>query len=162
LVAVAQTESHLDPLAVHDNTTHRSYSPATKADAVLTAQQLITEGHNLDLGMMQINTGNLGWLRLTIERAFDPCQSLKAGAAVLTAISRYNTGSHTAGFSNGYVRRVLTALHELPSTNSPRAQINAVPRGGDIPPGSGANARWNPFLEPASTPLELTFRTRKE
>ena len=58
---------------------------------------------------MQINRGNFAWLGLTVDAAFDPCRSIAAGAAVLTQISRYNTGSPTAGFRNGYVARVLAA-----------------------------------------------------
>jgi hypothetical protein len=57
----------------------------------------------------QINQQNFGWLGLAAGHAFEPCRSLAAGAAVLTAFSRYNTGSPRAGFDNGYVARVLAA-----------------------------------------------------
>ena len=109
LAAVAQTESHLDPLAIHDNTEGRSYQPGDTARAIGLAHRLIAERHSVDLGLMQINSGNSRWLGLTVEDAFDPCRSIAAGAAVLTAYSRYNTGSPTAGFRNGYVARVLVA-----------------------------------------------------
>ena len=102
LAAVAQTESQLDPLAIGDNTAHRSYRPRDKAEAVELARQLMAEGHDLDLGLMQINQGNLGWLGVALEDAFEPCASLWAGATMLTALSRYNTGSPGGGFANGY------------------------------------------------------------
>jgi type IV secretion system protein VirB1 len=35
LTAIARTESGLDPLAIHDNSTKRSYRPKDQAEAVL-------------------------------------------------------------------------------------------------------------------------------
>ena len=110
LAAIAQTESTRDPLAIRDNTTHLSHRPRDKDEAVAIARNLISEGHNLDLGLMQINRGNFAWLGLTLEAAFDPCRSIAAGAAVLTQISRYNTGSPAAGFLDASVRARLTIL----------------------------------------------------
>jgi hypothetical protein len=89
LAAIAQTESGLDPFAIGDNTAHRSYHPAAKPEAIALTAQLAAEGHDLDLGLMQINQRNFGWLGLAGEDAFEPCRSLAAGAAVLTAFSRY-------------------------------------------------------------------------
>jgi type IV secretion system protein VirB1 len=108
LAAIAQTESGLDPLAVGDNTAHRSYHPAAKSEAVALAAQLAAAGHDLDLGLMQINQRNFGWLGLTAGDAFEPCDSLAAGAAVLTALSRYNTGKSSSPAGMVYARRVLS------------------------------------------------------
>lgn len=55
---------------------------------------------------MQINSANFGWLGLTMMDALDPCRSIAAGAEVLTAYSRYNTGSPTRGIKNGYAASV--------------------------------------------------------
>jgi type IV secretion system protein VirB1 len=148
LAAIAQTESHLDPLAISDNTAHRSYRPKDKTEAVALARQLIGAGHSVDSGLMQINNANMKWLDLSIPDAFEPCASLAAGAKVLTSLSRYNSGSPTASIP--YAVRVLAAAADL---NSPRAQPTAVPRGGDFPSGSGAKPhephRWNAFPDPA-------------
>jgi hypothetical protein len=49
------------------------------------------------------------------------------------------------------------------STNSPREHHPgnvSHAAGGNPPQAPGANTRWNPFIEPAATPLELTFRRR--
>ena len=108
LAAIAQTESGLDPLAVGDNTAHRSYHPAAKPEAIALAAQLAAEGHDLDLGLMQINRRNFGWLGLASADAFEPCRSLAAGAAVLTALSRYNTGKSSSPVGMDYARRVLS------------------------------------------------------
>src|SRR5271170_212239 len=67
LAAVAETESHLDPLAIHDNTERRSYQPGDAASAIGLAHRLIAEGHSVDLGLMQINSGNSRWLGLTVR-----------------------------------------------------------------------------------------------
>ena len=108
LAAIAQTESGLDPLAVGDNTAHRSYHPAAKPEAMALAAQLAAEGHDLDLGLMQINRRNFGWLGLASADAFEPCRSLAAGAAVLTALSRYNTGKSSSPVGMDYARCVLS------------------------------------------------------
>ena len=148
IAAIVQTESRGDALAIHDNTDRRSYAPQSKGEAIALARRLYDAGHNYDSGITQINNRNLGWLGLTLEDVFDPCKAMGAAAALLTSFSRYNTGSPTAGFANGYVRRVLTATAD---PNSPRAQHSADPRGGDDPPGSGAKPvhQWNAFPDPA-------------
>ena len=125
LAAVARTESGFDALAIHDNTSGRSYRPATQAEAAALANRLVTvQGHSVDLGLMQINSANLPRLSLAPAEAFDPCRSLGAAQHVLTgsyiapalaggeqasldqALSRYNTGHSTRGIANGYVQRV--------------------------------------------------------
>ncbi len=130
LAAVARTESRFNSLAIGDNTTGRSHSPATPAEAVTTATALLVEGHSLDLGLMQVNSANLPGLGLTVADAFDPCRSLAAGArlladgfrrapeedaqrALVRALSRYNTGSPVRGVANGYVAKVQASAAEL-------------------------------------------------
>jgi len=113
LTAIARTESGLDPLAIHDNSTGRSYRPQDQAEAVRVAAPLLAAGHSIDAGLMGINVGNWRWLGLTAETVFDPCENIRAGATVLTAFSRYNTGSPTRGFRNGYVQRVVVKTHPL-------------------------------------------------
>jgi type IV secretion system protein VirB1 len=121
LAAIARTESRLDPYAVHDNATGRSYWPRDKAEAVAIATPLLAAGHSIDVGLMGINAGNWRWLGLTIETVFDPCPNIRAGATVLTAFSRYNTGSPTRGLRNGYVASVIAAGRALPPVSVARA-----------------------------------------
>jgi type IV secretion system protein VirB1 len=143
LAAVARTESGFDALAVGDNTARHSYHPASQQEAIDLAQRLMDEGHNLDLGMMQINSGNFGWLGLTVETAFDPCQSLRAGATVLAQLSRYNSGSPTASLA--YAVRVISAEkggtptlpHSTPTAVASEEQHAAAPH------------RWLAFSDPA-------------
>jgi type IV secretion system protein VirB1 len=131
LAAVAAAESGLDPLAIYDNTAAEAWRPRSRPEAVALARYLIGAGHTVDLGLMQIDSRNLARLRLAVAEAFDPCASLAAGARVLAdayrggtthsaqqaalrvAFSRYNTGSPTSGFRNGYVARVLAAARRV-------------------------------------------------
>src|SRR6202048_804216 len=130
IVAEAAVESGLDPLAIHDNTTGRTFHPATVEEAMQISTQLDAAGGNYDVGLMQINRRNFVWLHLTLAGAFDPRRSIEAGAAVMVSLSRYNTGN-LRGFENGYVEKVLAASRRLndapvPSTPLPGA-TSAMP-----------------------------------
>lgn len=132
LAAVAQAESHLNTLAIHDNVTGRTYAPASAAEAVRIATDLVTvKRHSADLGVMQVNSANLAPFGMSISDAFDACKSIAAGARVLVAgyqapasgqdaqpalmraLSRYNTGNPSRGFTNGYVQRVQLAAGQV-------------------------------------------------
>jgi len=127
LEAVASTESELDPWTLHDNTTGVSVKGGSLEAALANARRWIGRGDSVDLGLMQINSANLGALGMTARAALDPCASLAGGAAVLQAayaggktsaeqqaallmaLSRYNTGSPFKGIMDGYTRRVIAA-----------------------------------------------------
>lgn len=142
LAAVAGAESGFNTLAIHDNTTHRNVAVRDKAGAIVIAARLIAAGHSVDLGLMQIDSGNLAGLGLTVRAAFDACASVRAAgrllaadyrpggkgrqAALLEALSRYNTGNAWRGFQNGYVRRVVvTARHVVPEID-PTDQVRSA------------------------------------
>jgi type IV secretion system protein VirB1 len=128
--AIMRTESGFDPLALHINGGVRLRSPPqTAAQAAVWSQWLIDHGYSVDMGLMQINSRNLASLQLTAADVFEPCQNIKAGAAILTAeygksvqasgagsrallqaISAYNTGTFTGGFRNGYVSKVVMRM----------------------------------------------------
>jgi hypothetical protein len=95
-------------------------------EAVVTAKWLIAHGYNIDMGLGQINSINLAKLTLSVEDVFDPCKNLAAAAVLLrsnyqsasrkvpggqaalhAALSAYNTGSFSRGFTNGYVQKVI-------------------------------------------------------
>jgi type IV secretion system protein VirB1 len=152
LTAVAKTESGLNPTVLHDNTTGVTDIPSTQNVALLEAQDWISKGHSVDVGLMQINSRNLPALGMSIAEAFDPCDSLAAGAAILRAaygggntpaeqqvamliaLSRYNTGSPFAGIMNGYAHLVAknsasALLPPIPSTG-----LHGAPYLSDAPP----------------------------
>lgn len=137
LAAVAKTESGFETLALNDNTIGKPQSYSTLEEAVSSAERLVARGDSVDLGLMQINSGNLGKLGLTVRDAFDPCKSIAGGASILTrnfldakgapteqvalrdAISAYNTGNRTGGYRNGYVGKVERAAGSLPPGFAP-------------------------------------------
>lgn len=151
LLAIARVESGLEPYAIGINGAGvRGLRPATAQDAARTARKLIASGHDLDLGLAQINARNLAWLGLSVESAFDPCANLAASARVLadgyrranpragreqqglrTALSFYNTGSAERGFRNGYVARVVAAAG-LDTVSGPPQPPAALLQGREI------------------------------
>jgi type IV secretion system protein VirB1 len=131
LAAIARTESGFHALAINDNTGKRRYLPKGRGEAVAIASRLLARRHNVDLGLMQVNSANFAVLGLSVADAFDPCKSIAAGArvlvgfyrrpaagadpqgALLRALSGYNTGSHTRGFVNGYVAKVQASAEAI-------------------------------------------------
>lgn len=123
--AIAKTESNFNPYAIGVNKGAKGLArqPRSYQEAVQVAYRLRAEGKNFDVGLAQINITNFGWLGLSIEKAFNPCENLKAmqqvylsclnrfggsgqGTPMQRAFSCYNTGNASRGFRNGYVAKV--------------------------------------------------------
>ncbi len=126
MAAIVSVESGGWPLTIHDNSTNRSYRFGNRQRAEARATSLLAAGHNLDLGLAQINSANLPALGLSPATVFDSCTNLGAGAAILRhayasaaqrfgagqaalrlALSAYNSGSLFA--APQYARRVVAA-----------------------------------------------------
>jgi type IV secretion system protein VirB1 len=156
VLSVAYAESHWRTLAIHDNVTGEALAPTSRQDAELIASRLIAEGHNPDLGLLQINAANLAHTGLTVATAFDPCASMHAGAqvlledysggataaeeqaAILHALSAYKTGSPVAGLRT-YVPLALTSARKvIPALRLPGVMPYAPPAA--EPPSSPASA----------------------
>lgn len=107
--------------------------PQSKAEAVQWASWFMKNGYRFDAGPAQVNSVNFARYGLTAETAFEPCQNIAAGAAILTAeyrraastygpgqaalraaISSYNTGHFARGIQNGYVSKVQNAAGVMP------------------------------------------------
>jgi type IV secretion system protein VirB1 len=132
LASIAKVESGDDVLTVGENgQKHLVFRPLSRQAAEALAARLIASGANVDLGLTQINSRNLGWLRLSVGEAFDPCANLAAAAKIIdrgynaalragpqnrpllqTAFSLYNTGDAERGLENGYVDKVEAARRE--------------------------------------------------
>jgi type IV secretion system protein VirB1 len=163
IVTFAQAESRLNHYAIFDNTSRISHAPKTAAEASALAQSLMTQGHSIDAGLMQINSRNFLRVGLDPVTAFDPAHSIRAGAVILTEAyqrcteggltadplrcmaSIYNTGRPTAGETNGYVARIYQAAEmlvpaireasrERPAPEVSPAQSPAAPPHGCGPP----------------------------
>lgn len=123
--AIITVESGGNPYAIGDNTVKKSFSPKTKTEAVRLAAKLLARGHNLDLGLMQVNSCHLKTGKFTLADLFNPCRNIAIGTSILAdfyrrhdtgepeslvlfkALSAYNTGSAWRG--PGYVNKVLKA-----------------------------------------------------
>lgn len=159
LGAVARTESNFHPWRLHDNTARVSDDPPSLEAADTEAAAWMAAGHSVDLGLMQINSGNLPALGMNVNEALDPCASLAAGAAVLRAaygggpvkagqqaallmaLSIYNTGSPLKGIMNGYARRVMRNVSAVPAA-APLVQA-APTNAPDMPPAWNVSATGN-------------------
>lgn len=148
LAAIVKTESQFKPLAININGGAKlERQPLTKEEAVATAKWLLANNYNIDLGLGQVNSFNLAKVNLSVEDAFDPCKNLAASASILqsnyesaskripgeqaalqAAISAYNTGSFTRGFSNGYVQKVMSnAKVTLAPVDNLKSAIDPIP-----------------------------------
>jgi len=138
LQALVRHESRANPYAIglHYPTLRLTRQPANLQEAIATAQDLQRRGIRFDAGLGQINVRNWKMLQLTAEQVFDPCTNLRATqtllndcyaralkrypagqAALHAALSCYNAGNFSSGFSNGYVAKVLAQVgvtHPLP------------------------------------------------
>ena len=129
---VVRVESGFNPFAIGVVGGHLVRQPTNKAEALATAKSLEQSGFNFSLGLGQVNRYNLSRYGLDYETAFEPCDNLKAGAAILSAcfagakktlvsdqaalqaaFSCYYSGNYLTGFRsdfNGqpsYVQKVL-------------------------------------------------------
>jgi type IV secretion system protein VirB1 len=124
--AIIEVESAGNPLAIHDNETGKSYSPATPDKAAAIAAHLLAQGHSLDMGLMQINSQHLKKKSINYARLFDPCFNIQTGTRILAdfyrhhsrnnpkdppdlillkSLSSYNTGTPYQG--KHYVNKIL-------------------------------------------------------
>lgn len=151
--AIVRTESSFKPFAIGVNKGKKVGQPRDFRQAVATAKGLLQAGGNIDIGLAQINSNNLNWLKLSVEDAFNPCANLRAmqtvynscferagstglGTRMQRAFSCYNTGNMVKGFNNGYVNKVTKNFNTfsnvlgnpLPENKTPS---QALPRNGD-------------------------------
>lgn len=114
---------------------------ATAQQAAAKASDLIAAGRSIDLGLMQINSTNLTQHGLTMETAFDPCRSMKAGADHYAddvrsvwnlAHRRYNTGGTKRGAA--YAASVEAVLARVRTTEAAllAAAAPTTPAGWDV------------------------------
>ena len=155
LAAIARTESGFNAHAINLNGSGGGTQPVgSREEAIALATELIVvRGRSVDLGLMQVNSTNLGRLGLSITDAFEPCRSLEAGARVLAegytaaahgeadpqralrvALSRYNTGHPERGFANGYVGRVEASAERVVPAIRLRGEASANPTPPSPPP----------------------------
>jgi type IV secretion system protein VirB1 len=129
LASVVKTESNFKPYVISidrkgKNAGSKNFSHID--EAVAEAIRLVNAGEHIGVGLGQVTDPNVRRMGLTWEQAFDPCINLQAAASILQgnytralpkakteqqalrmALSAYNTGNMTKGFTNGYVTKVV-------------------------------------------------------
>ena len=165
--AIIKQESGGNPLALHDNTTGKSYQPASLAAAAKLASDLIRHGHSVDIGLAQINSKNLPGLHIAAKQVLAPCANIHAAQTILLrgwkqsggdlrgALAAYNTGNSGSSVGQKYAARVFGQagvvvpaipggkLASLAFTNSSNAT-------GDSLPPVRAVVTWTPRASPLS------------
>lgn len=166
IAAIVQTESRGFELAIGVNGLARQPAPATSlAQAVQTARYYVGKGYSVDLGLGQINSRNMKALGLTWDNVFDPCTNLAAAGAVLfgnyrsvraglhpqralrIALSMYNTGSQSRGFSNGYVGKVVGNAGFADGIQPVAVRVSATTGATNTGEGSSAAAQLAALVE---------------
>ena len=89
IAAVVSVESGFQPFAIRINTDRPlAEQPKTRAEAIETATTLIAEGHDIDLGLAGINSGNLGRLGLSVSDTFDFCSTSRPARRSLSITTK--------------------------------------------------------------------------
>lgn len=141
--SIIQVESSGNPLAINVNGGKLHRAPRDSADAAAIAREYIDQGYSVDMGLMQVNSRNLASLGFSVEDMFEACTNITAGAQVLSnfysnardqyadeqsalraALSAYNTGSFSRGFTNGYVSRYFAGGVAIPTVAGRAANPN--------------------------------------
>jgi len=176
---IIRVESSGNPLAINVNRlpgqerAPRPPIPETPEQAARIALQYIEAGHTVDMGLMQINSANLEWLGIeqdSLQALFTPCANIQAGATILSesyeravqefgqgesalqaALSAYNTGNFSSGFSNGYVARYYG---QNPAATATLAGQPGTPASANEAMRSPTGISWTPpeGYYPSSTP----------
>jgi type IV secretion system protein VirB1 len=168
LEAIVKTESNFDPLKIGVNGGAKlERQPVNIDEAVATAQWLLANGYNIDLGLGQVNSSNMNRVGLSVTEAFDPCKNLKAagtifnnsfqsaiqqypeGQALQVALSAYNTGNFVQGFRNGYVGKVLRNMPD-------KAQMQTAETSTGVQPIPLVNAAHKPTIAEVIRPKPAT------
>lgn len=116
--AIIRQESMGNSWAILDDTTMRSYAPTSYRSAVGLAHALLAQGHNLDLGIAQVNSVHLS-RSVSVESMLRPGPNLaEAQAVYLGALSRTHDERRAIMAYNGsgpaavrYAAAVIAAEH---------------------------------------------------
>ncbi len=130
IAEIVRVESGGNPLAININGLEEGPQSAAKSQKEATgiARKYIQSGYSVDMGLMQINSTNLGKLGIdltNLDVLFTPCANVKAGGLLLekfyqravqkfghgqtalrATLSSYNTGNFSSGLKNGYVAKI--------------------------------------------------------
>lgn len=100
LAGIVRAESAGAPLAIHDDTSSRSYWPRDIATAATLIVRLSAARHAYSVGLMQIENSNWARFGVTGTQLLNPLTNVAVGCSIfrenLLALRAYNTGSFAA------------------------------------------------------------------
>ena len=89
MAAIIGTESSGWPWTINVNgLPDGSMRFSTKQAAIAAATRYIRMGYKVDMGIAQVDSENLSWLGLSVQRVFSPCANLKAAQRILLGAYR--------------------------------------------------------------------------
>ena len=173
MAAVVKQESDGQPWVVNNNTTKKSATFKSKADAVAAAVAAVGRGESVDMGLAQINSKNLPSLGLSVDQVFDPCTNIAAGAKILAAgygrtgslggaLSMYNTGRSDSKIGATYAKKVFgQAGVQVPAI--PGGQLAKLPEVSSFAPNPAALAALRLTVTPSPfaaglSPVKAAFQ----
>lgn len=134
MTALVSVESGFNPYAIGVVDGRLSRQPKNISEAMEVVKRLEHQDMNYSLGLAQVNKHNLARNGLNAERAFDPCENLRAGSKILSecfsrarktalneqsavqaALSCYYSGNFSRGFKDGYVQEVVARASQTTS-----------------------------------------------
>lgn len=124
LEAVVRTESGFNPYAIGVVGGHLVRQPHDRAQAVATAMALQAQGINFSMGLGQVNKTNLARYGLTYDTAFDPCENLRVGSAILHDC--YQRAAATMGQGTRALRAAISCYYSGNFTRGEAAEANGT------------------------------------
>lgn len=168
LAAIEQVESAGRPWVVFDNSVGESIDSPSRERAEGVAQSRLALGHNLDLGLYQINSIQLRRPEVRLATIFEPAVQADLARTILgeflararalygdgelaweRAIGAYNAG-HVDSDNAPYVARVLRAMGRIPLTRPAGAPIDA-----DLSDRKGSDRPVAGWIADAAAPVRM-------
>lgn len=129
---IATVESSFNPYAIGVVGGHLVRQPKNLSEAVATGKELMKQGINFSVGIVQVNRYNFPAHGLTLETAFDVCNNMRAGSLILAdcyqraekkksgtsqeliqyALSCYYSNNFSTGFTTGYVQKIMRVVQK--------------------------------------------------
>jgi type IV secretion system protein VirB1 len=106
MAGIVEYESGWKPNAIGDNTTRQSYYPATQSDALAIENRLLGLGHNIDVGLGQVNSANFAAYGVTPATVLDPCTNVHTGATILA-------GNYNDAVQTNWLRRPIVTRNDI-------------------------------------------------
>lgn len=148
--AIRTQESRGHPWSIFNNTTRQSFRLPSRAEAEQAARQMIDRGHNIDVGLYQLNWRYQGTRPgVTLDNVFDP--SVNEAVARQVLLEFFNAARARFADLNDAIRMAVGAYNNGRVTIDNPRYVNAVYRlAGQPAPYSAEEGRPGPVATTAT------------